>query len=277
LHFLTYRDKKKITFQDPAVAGGGMGKIKDLKIQQALAGGKKAGVRQYKDLIIGREGAWPLIRYELITTASGGLGGALGLYLRSKLFPRLLGGVGRNVFFGRNITLRHPHKIFLGDGVVIDDNCLLDAKGHDNTGIRIGAGSYIGRNSIIYCKNGDIELGDRVNIGVNCTLFSANRLEIDYNTLVAGYTYILSGGEYDYRDPGQKIIDQDGAFSRGPLHIGHDCWIGAGVYVLDGGSIGDESVIGAGSVVRTPIPEKVIALGSPARAIKSRWSTSSPI
>lgn len=253
-----------------------MGNIKDLKIQQTLAGGKKSSVRQYRDLIIGQAGVWPLIRYELITTAFGGLGGALGLYLRSKLVPHLLGGVGKNVFFGRNIAWRHPHKIFIGDGAVIDDNCLLDAKGYDNRGIRIGAGSYIGRNSIIYCKNGDIELGDRVNIGVNCTLFSANRLEIDRNTLVAGYTYILSGGGYDYRDPGQKIIDQEGTFSRGPLRIGRDCWLGAGVVVLDGGSIGEESVIGAGSVVRSPIPEKVIAYGSPARVIKPRWPGSQP-
>ena len=61
--------------------------------------------------------------------------GALGLFLRSKLYPLMLGRVGRNVVFGVNVTLRHPHKIAIGDNVVIDDSCCLDAKGTDNTGI----------------------------------------------------------------------------------------------------------------------------------------------
>ena len=57
--------------------------------------------------------------------------------------------------------LRHPHKIHIGSNVVIDDNCLLDAKGETNRGIRIGDGVFIGRNTILSCKNGDIELGRR--------------------------------------------------------------------------------------------------------------------
>ena len=50
------------------------------------------------------------------------------MVLRRKLYPLLLGKVGRNVVFGMNVVLRHPHKIAIGDDVVIDDNCLLDAK-----------------------------------------------------------------------------------------------------------------------------------------------------
>ena len=45
--------------------------------------------------------------------------------------------------------------------MVIDDNCLLDAKGETNRGIRIGSGVFIGRNTILSCKNGDIELARR--------------------------------------------------------------------------------------------------------------------
>jgi acetyltransferase-like isoleucine patch superfamily enzyme len=51
--------------------------------------------------------------------------------------------------------LRHPHKI-IGDNVVIDDLCCLDAKGTDNRGITIGNGVFVGRNTILSCKNGDI-------------------------------------------------------------------------------------------------------------------------
>jgi acetyltransferase-like isoleucine patch superfamily enzyme len=49
---------------------------------------------------------------------------------------------GRNVVFGQNVVLRHPHKIHIGRDVVIDDNCLLDAKGETNRGIRIGDGVH---------------------------------------------------------------------------------------------------------------------------------------
>ena len=50
----------------------------------------------------------------------------------------LLGACGRNVVFGQHVVLRHPHKIRIGDDVVIDDHCLLDAKGESNGGIAIG-------------------------------------------------------------------------------------------------------------------------------------------
>ena len=60
--------------------------------------------------------------------------GALGLALRKTLYPLLLGACGRGVVFGQNVVLRHPHKIRIGDNVVIDDNCLLDAKGDAQPG-----------------------------------------------------------------------------------------------------------------------------------------------
>ena len=102
---------------------------------------------------------------------------ALGLWLRQVFYPLLLKRCGRNVAFGTNVVLRHPHKIEIDDNVIIDDNCLLDAKGRTNAGIHIGAGTYIGRNSILSCKNGDIVLGRNVNIGFNCDVFSGSRVE----------------------------------------------------------------------------------------------------
>ena len=104
--------------------------------------------------------------------------GALGLVLRKMLYPRLLGACGRNVVFGQNVVLRHPHKIRIGDNVVIDDNCLLDAKGDRNGGIAIGDGVFVGRNSILSCKDGDITLDDGANIGFNCEIFSASHVRI---------------------------------------------------------------------------------------------------
>jgi acetyltransferase-like isoleucine patch superfamily enzyme len=85
--------------------------------------------------------------------------------------------------FGQHVVLRHPHKIRIGDNVVIDDNCLLDAKGDDNRGIDIASGVFIGRNSILSCKNGDLVVGEGANIGFNCELFSRQPRAIGTRTL----------------------------------------------------------------------------------------------
>jgi len=143
---------------------------------------------KYADLVVGRPGLAALLRYECVITLSQARAGAFGLALRRALYPRLLGSCGRNVTFGQNVVLRHPHKIHVGSDVVIDDNCLLDAKGTSNAGIRIGSGVFIGRNTILSCKNGDIEIGDHANIGFNCEVFSASRVRIGTSVLLAAYT-----------------------------------------------------------------------------------------
>ena len=115
-----------------------------VEIQKELFDAKKSKLAKYKELVLGENSTAFLIKYELITTLVSWLPGALGLVLRSKLYPHLLGRVGRNVTFGANVVLRHPRKIRIGDNVVIDDNVVLDAKGEENQGITIGNGE-IGR------------------------------------------------------------------------------------------------------------------------------------
>ena len=61
---------------------------------------------------------------------------------------------------------------------MIDDNCLLDAKGDTNRGITIGSRVFVGRNTILSCKNGDIIIEDKANLGFNCEIFSASRVRV---------------------------------------------------------------------------------------------------
>ncbi len=53
-----------------------------------------------------------------------------------------------------------------------------------------------------------------------------------------------------------------------PVHIGKNCWLGANVIVLSGVTIGDNSVIGAGSVVNKDIPSNVVAVGNPCKVLR---------
>ncbi len=222
---------------------------------------------KYTALVIGRSGWLDLLKYELIVTLTQNLAGALGLALRQTLYPSLLGSCGRNVVFGQNVVLRHPHKIRIGDNVVIDDNCLIDAKGTSNAGIRIGSGVFIGRNSILSCKNGDIEIGNGANIGFNCEIFSASTVTVGEKALVAAYCYVIGGG-HEFSDSSQSVLDQSRT-SQG-ISVGSGAWLGAGATILDGVDIGTNAVIGAGAVVRQSVPGGATAVGIPARVVATR-------
>lgn len=238
-----------------------------LDIQQQLVKSSQSPMRKYLALVIGR-GSWlSLLKYEVIILLCATVPGALGLALRKILYPRLLGRCGRNVVFGANMTLRHAKKILIGDNVVIDDNCLLDAKGESNRGITIGSGVFIGRNTILHCKNGDILIGDDANIGFNCDIASSNRVEIGRKTLVAAYSYIVGGG-HDFSRSDTSVMDQQRT-AKG-ISIGDEAWIGAGVIVQDGCTVGSGTIVGAGAVVNEDLPPKTIAVGLPARVIRNR-------
>jgi acetyltransferase-like isoleucine patch superfamily enzyme len=234
------------------------------RAQDQLFRGPGGARARYSALVVGRPGLGALLKYEAVVLLSQAMPGSLGLALRKVLYPWLLGGVGRNVVFGQNVVLRHPHKIVLGDDVVIDDNCLLDAKGSENQGIRIGSGVFIGRNTILSCKNGDIDIADGANLGFNCEVFSASRVRIGRDTLLAAYVYLV-GGDHEASDPSRPVIEQ-GRRSLG-IVLGDGAWIGAGATVLDGVVIGDRAVVGASAVVRESVPAGRTAVGVPARVL----------
>src|SRR3954451_6768524 len=206
---------------------------------------------KYASLVVGRPGLGALLKYELIVMFAQSWPGALGLALRKVLYPLLLGSCGRNVVFGQNVVLRHPHKIQIGRDVAIDDNCLLNAKGETNRGIRIGDGVFIGRNTILSCKNGDIDVADGANIGFNCEIFSASRITIGKDALIAAYVYLI-GGDHEIGDAGAAVLTQPGR-SIG-ITVGNGAWLGAGAKVLDGVTVGPRAIIGAGAVVRQHVP-----------------------
>ncbi len=242
-------------------------KQETVEIQKELFASNKSSLAKYQDLVVGERSLWTLTRYELTMLFCSWVPGALGLLLRKIFYPKLFKKVGKNVNFGMNIVIRHPHKIEIGNNVVIDDNCVLDAKGQDNEGIRIGNGVFIGRNTILSCKNGDIILDDFVNIGFNSEIFSASTVKLDRHVLIAAYCYLI-GGDHLFDEADKAVLEQ-ARISRG-IHLEEGVWLGAGVKILDGTTIHKHCIIGTGAVVNKDIPAYSIAVGIPAKVVKNR-------
>ncbi len=237
----------------------------ELRTRQLTNTGSKFG--KYSEFIVGKKGIAAFLKYEFLTCTFSNCPGALGIFLRGIFYRFLFKKVGRGISFGRNITVRHPNKIVIGNNVVIDDNCMLDAKGVSNKGIEIKDGVFIGRNTILSCKDGNITLGENTNIGFNCELCSANDLNIGKNTLIAAYVYFVAG-DHTYNVTDKPVIEQIGR-SQG-INVGENCWFGVKATVFDGVNIGNDVIIGASAVVNTDIPSFSIAVGIPAKVIKSR-------
>ena len=138
-------------------------------------------------------------------------------------------------------------KIIIADHVIIDAFVKIKPAG-GNGNLEIGKHSVLNSGCVLYLGNG-VKIGAYCAIAANCTFAATN---------------------HEYRDRGKKIMDQGFMPSRGGIAIEDDVWIGASTVLLDGSVVGEGSIIGAGSVVNSTIPPYSIAIGNPARVIKTR-------
>ena len=112
-----------------------------------------------------------------------------------------------------------------------------------------------------------ITIGEHVGISEYTLLDGDGGITIGDYVRIASHVSVIAFG-HNFQDPHTPIKLQ-GKVSRG-IVIEEDCWLGTGVRVLDGVTIGKGSVIGAGSVVTESIPPMSVAVGVPARVIKQR-------
>ncbi len=239
------------------------------EFQRALLGHSTSVLRKYQQVMVGNHSLFDLLRYGIFDSLFVPFPGALGILLRARMYGKWLGAMGKNVIWGRNVSIRHPRNIKVGNNVLIDDNCVLDAKGDGTGGITIGDNVMIGRNTIIATKNGRIEIGDNSNIATNCRIGTTSSLKVGKNVLIGGYTYITAGGEHKSDRTDIPIIAQGEGVSRG-IVVDDNVWIGARVTVLDGVTVGRDSIIGACALVTRDIRAFVVAYGVPAKVVRSR-------
>jgi acetyltransferase-like isoleucine patch superfamily enzyme len=231
-----------------------------VSFQTKMKKARNSPLKTYKDITV-----------ELLTFFLGPLPGMAGLALRSLLYPFLIKTTGKGNLFGRNLIIRCPAKLQLGNNVTIDDNVLIDARGgYDTGGISLADGVTINRNCSLKAKNGKITIGKQTTIGSNSSVVSYNSVEIGDFAIIAGGCSINTGG-YEIKDTSVKMID-NGVSSKGPIVIGDDVWIGTRGIILEGIRVGSHAVIGAGAVVTKDVAEHEIVAGVPAKSIGSRLS-----
>jgi maltose O-acetyltransferase len=115
-----------------------------------------------------------------------------------------------------------------------------------------------------YCDYGyNMVLGEKVFFNFNCVVLDVMQVKIGSRTLFGPNVQI-----YTATHPMNHQERASGVEYAKPITIGEDAWIGGSVVICPGISIGDRSVIGAGSVVTKDIPSDVFAAGNPCRVIR---------
>jgi len=127
----------------------------------------------------------------------------------------------------------------------IGPNCYIEPPFHANFGghhVHFGSNIYANFN-LTLVDDTHIYVGDHTMIGPNVTLATA------------GHPILPELREQNYQ-------------YNMPVHIGRNCWLGTGVIVLPGVTIGDNVVVGAGSIVTKDLPDNVVAVGNPCRVMR---------
>lgn len=127
----------------------------------------------------------------------------------------------------------------------IGENCYIEPPLHSNWG-----GKHV-------------HFGNNVYANFGLTLVDDTHIYVGDYTMFAPHVTLATAGHPILPELREKIYQ-----FNAPIHIGRNCWLGAGVIVLPGISIGDNSVIGAGSVVTKDIPANVVAYGNPCKVIR---------
>ena len=127
----------------------------------------------------------------------------------------------------------------------------------------IGEGCYIEPPLHANWAGKNVHFGKYVYANFNVTFVDDTHIYVGDYTMLGPNVVIATGGH-----PILPELRQQGMQYNMPVRIGRNCWLGAGVIVVPGVTIGDNVVIGAGSVVTKDIPDNVVAVGNPCRVLR---------
>jgi lipopolysaccharide O-acetyltransferase len=161
----------------------------------------------------------------------------------------------------------------LGPNTVIE----LPARLSGEHRIEIGAGVFVGAGSWLRAAPGAgvaLRIGDGTSIAGQCVLSSESSMVIGQRVLMARNVYIADHG-HAFDDPRSAVLDQ-GVTGIAPVEVGDGAWLGQNVVICPGVRIGRGAVVGANAVVRDDVPDHTVAVGAPARVVRSFGHPSAP-
>ncbi len=198
--------------------------------------------------------------------------GVLGIFLRQKLYRRLLRRCGRNVLIGRSVDLKNPWALVLGDNVILNDYACLDASQYSGGEIAITLGNkvFIGTSTTLTAGPGKMTIEESSNIGSGCTLSAGyHNMRLEHHTLLAGFCTV--GAEIPLMQPElEKNVPLSEQAIDSHTHLGSGCWLGVRSRISSGVEIGEGTIVGAHSIVTDALPSYAIAFGQPATVIRNR-------
>ena len=166
-----------------------------------------------------------------------------------KILKKRMKKIGENTTINYPYTVGHPELIEIGDNTLILENARMQVY-PENSGVEgnIKIGSHCILNyRVALMAGGNITIGDDVLIASDCCILSENH----------GFN---PSDETPYMD--QRLLTSD-------TFIDDGVWIGAGVTIMPGVHIGKRCVIGAGAVVNHDVPDYCMAVGVPAKVVKT--------
>ncbi|KAF3886815.1 MULTISPECIES: acyltransferase [Nostocales] len=193
---------------------------------------------------------------------------AIGGNLRNLLYRSIFARMGNSVNIDAGVTFVNTAAIELGNNVQILQGARINASGHPKNKFILKDRACLQNGVDVRAMNDtSIYIDEGTYIGPYVCLAGPGDIKIGKSCLIAAHTGIFANNHV-FNDPTQNIAEQ-GVTRRG-IVIGNNCWLGHAVTVLDGVTIGEGSVIGAGAVVAKDIPPYSVAIGVPARVVKSR-------
>lgn len=127
----------------------------------------------------------------------------------------------------------------------------------------IGEGCYIEPPLHSNFGGGHIHFGHHIYANFNLTVVDDTHVYVGDHTMIGPNVTIATAGHPIL----PKLREKEYQYNM-PVHIGRNCWLGAGVIVMPGVTIGDNTVVGAGSIVTKDLPANVVAVGNPCRVMR---------